>query len=100
MAQLSFEIQALLNQVKLLKQKNPNNQDLIDKYNQLEELLEKAQDKEWNDNFQGYVDAKNALNSAKTEVQAQLTKISNIAVVIENIASAVDKVTAILEKVA
>jgi len=91
MAQLSFEIQELINQVKLLKQKEPTNQTFVEQYNKLEELMEDAQDKEWNENHKGYLDAQAALNAAKTEAEKKLKNLSDTATAIEKIASVIDK---------
>ncbi len=37
---LSSEVQGLINEIKLLKNKDPFNQDLIDRYDQLVDLME------------------------------------------------------------
>jgi chromosome segregation ATPase len=92
MAQLSSEIQELINQVKLLKQKEPTNKTFIDQYDKLEEQMEEAQDREWNENHKGYLDAQAALKAAKAEAEKKLKDLSDTATVIEKIASAIDKV--------
>ena len=92
MAQLGFEIQELLNHVKLLKQKEPTNQELIDQYDKLSELLEETQGQEWDENHQGYRDAKSALETANAEAKAQVEHLSNLAATIEKLTAAVTMV--------
>ncbi|NKB82120.1 MAG: hypothetical protein GKS05_09585 [Nitrospirales bacterium] len=99
MAQLSFEVQELLNHVKLLKQKEPANQELIEQYEKLSALLEEAQDKEWNENHQGYLDAKSALDKANAEAKTQLTDLSDLATTIETIIDTVQKVATVVSAV-
>ena len=94
MAQLSFDIQTLVNQVKQLKKKAPTDQTLIDQHDKLVELLEAAQDKEWNDNHQGYLKAKAAIEIANQEAQKKMQELSKIANTVEKVAS----VTATLAK--
>jgi hypothetical protein len=93
MAKGSFDIQKLINQVVLLKRKAPNDETLIEQYDQLVELQENVQEKEWDDNFQQYLDAKKMLEAAKAEADKKLKDL-------EKIATTVDKVTTVTDKLA
>ncbi|MFA5180807.1 MAG: hypothetical protein WC405_05765 [Syntrophales bacterium] len=92
MVQLSNDIQELVNKSKVLVEKEPQNQSLIDQYDGLHELLKKAQDKEWNELQTEYTDAKKALEAANAELQKRLAGLSTTAATIEKTAAAIDKV--------
>ncbi len=92
---LSSDLQGLINEVKLLKSKEPLNQDLIDRYDQLVDLMEQLQDKEWEENFQRYVDAKSALEEANRKAAQALKDLAKTAKAIEAAADVIDKLAAL-----
>lgn len=70
-AKTSADIQDEINKVTYLKRKDPTNLELIEQYDRLIELQEKAQDKEWAENYQGYIDAETALGEIFTGVDRE-----------------------------
>lgn len=93
---LSSEISSIITDLKKLKARDPNNQQLIAQTQEMYDALQQAQGKEWEEQVDKYRDAKKALDAAKNAAQIAINDLSKTADTIEKTAKALKAVLAAL----
>jgi protein-disulfide isomerase len=91
---LSSEIAENITELKKLKDKDPTNQELSDKLQDMFDALHQAQGKEWEEQVEKYKAAKLALDEAKQAAQEAINDLSKTATTIAKVANAIEKVLA------
>ena len=97
---LSAEISANITELKKLKEKDPTNQELISKLQDMYDALHQAQGKEWEEQVEEYKKAKKALDKAKSTAQEAINDLSKVAETIAKATEALTKFTAALAAIA
>jgi len=89
---LSSEISASISDLEALSEKDPTNTELNTKIQEMYDLLQEAEGREWEEQIEEYVQAKIALSEAQKEAKKAIIDLSKTAGAINKMASAIEKV--------